>query len=88
MPRHGFTTHAIMVLGSLGHGRLPSVPVYGVPFHLFRQTPSSRQMQSPPHWLEHRPPMPPILTTDDVVVDDALVEVVLVTLVVALGGVS
>jgi len=32
--------------------------------------------------------MPPILTTDDVVVDDALVEVVLVTLVVALGGVS
>ena len=36
--------------------------MYGVPFHLFRQMPSSRQMQSPPHWLTHRPPTPPIFT--------------------------
>lgn len=70
----------MMSSGSLGQGRLPGVPVYGVPFHLFLQMPWSRQMQSPPHWLVHRPPTPPtctdaVLCADKVVEEERAVEV-------------
>jgi hypothetical protein len=49
-----------MAGGSLGQGQFGLWPVSDVPFHVAAQAFSSRQMQSPPQPLVHRPPLPPL----------------------------